>query len=185
MEDSKIVELYWERNEDAINQTSIKYGKYCSKIAFNILFNEEDSKECVNDTYLGTWKSIPTNRPEKLSTYVGKICRNLALNMYEKMTAAKRGGCQTEVCIDELNEISGDFEPDKEVVLSELTESINQFLSDISTDARKIFVKRYWYMENVKDIAKELEVSESKVKMTLLRTRDKLKAHLLKEGYGL
>ena len=184
MEDYQIVELYWNRNESAIEYTANKYGKYCMTIACNILYNQEDSSECVNDTYLQTWNSIPTNRPEKLSTYIGKICRNLAINMYEKMTAAKRGGAQTESCLDELEEVVGSNDDmDENINLEMLTGTINVFLDTLSTEARMIFVKRYWQMASVKDIAKEYNISESKVKMTLSRNREKLKTHLLKEGY--
>ena len=184
MEDYQIVELYWNRNESAIEYTEKKYGKYCMTIAGNILFSQEDSAECVNDTYLQTWNSIPDNRPEKLNTYIGKICRNLAINMYEKITAAKRGGSQMESCLDELAEVVGNNDDmDENINYEMLTGSINVFLETLSKEARMIFVKRYWQMASVKDIAKEYNISESKVKMTLLRNREKLKALLLKEGY--
>ena len=185
MEDNQIVELYWRRDEEAIQRTSEKYGRYCTKIAFSILNNSQDSDECVNDTYMQTWDSIPDNRPEKLRTYIGKICRNLAINLYEKVHAAKRGGSMFEDCLDELADIAGGQEPETELEAKELTDSINGFLGSLSYENRVIFVKRYWQIESVKEIATDLKISESKVKMVLLRTREKLKDHLLKEGYSL
>jgi RNA polymerase sigma-70 factor (ECF subfamily) len=100
MEDFEIIELYWDRDETAIQQTDRKYGKYCRKIAYNILYDQEDTEECVNDTYLQTWKTIPPERPERLSTYLGKICRNISINLYEKNTAAKRGGHECDACLE-------------------------------------------------------------------------------------
>ncbi|MDO5110026.1 MAG: sigma factor, partial [Erysipelotrichaceae bacterium] len=105
MEDFEIVELYWDRDENAITQTDRKYGKYCRKIAFSIVNDREDMEECVNDTYLQTWNSLPPQRPEKLSTYLGKICRNISINLYEKLIADKRGGNETDACLDEISEL--------------------------------------------------------------------------------
>ncbi len=156
MEDFEIVEMYWDRNENAITETDRKYGKYCRKIAFSIVTNKEDMEECVNDTYLQTWNSLPPQRPEKLSTYLGKICRNISINLYEKLTAEKRGGNETDACLDELGEL-----------------------------IRTVFVQRYWYMMSVKEIAKENRMSDSNVKMTLSRTREKLKLYLEEEGYSI
>ncbi len=186
MRDAEIVELYWARDESAIKYSDEKYGRYCRKIATGILYSNEDSEECVNDTYLNAWDSMPPNRPERLSTYLGKICRNLAINLYEKLTAVKRCGTEATSCIDELEEIlSSGQDVEDTLNMQMLTQSINTFLGSLNADSRKIFVKRYWYMTSVKDIAKEQSVSESKVKMSLLRTREKLKDYLLKEGYAL
>ena len=186
MEDYEIVEMYWDRDENAIARTDQKYGKYCRKIAYSILFDREDTEECVNDTYLQTWNSIPPQRPEKLSTYVGKICRNIAINLYEKLNAAKRGGTETDACLDELAELVGkNSDAEEQLDLSVLTDTINAFLRNCEKEARIIFVQRYWYMIPVKEIAKENRISESKVKMTLLRTREKLRDYLLEEGYSI
>lgn len=185
MEDQEIVELYWERSESAIEKTNEKYGRYLMKISMNILYNAEDSEECVNDTYLNTWNSIPTNRPLFLNTYLGKICRNIAINIYEKMTAAKRGGAETPLCLDELEEVVTGGDVSEQMELSLLTESINSFLEKSKPQDRIIFVKRYFYMSPVKEIAKECGASESKVKMTLLRMREKLKRFLETEGFEL
>lgn len=186
MNDIEIVDLYWSRDEKAIKYTDEKYGNYCRKIALNILYSREDSEECVNDTYLKAWNSMPPHRPEKLSTFIGKICRNHAINLYEKLTAIKRGSGQIDACLDELGEIVSDNSSvEDNLNLKLLTETINAFLAVLPVETRRIFVKRYWYMLSVKDIAKELEISESKVKMTLLRTRKKMKECLMQEGYEL
>lgn len=184
MEDFEIVEMYWDRDENAITETDRKYGKYCRKIAFSIVTNKEDMEECVNDTYLQTWNSLPPQRPERLSTYLGKICRNISINLYEKLTAEKRGGNETDACLDELSElIGGSSEVEEQLDLTVLTDLINKFLKKCEKQARTVFVQRYWYMMSVKEIAKENRMSDSNVKMTLSRTRDKLKVYLEEEGY--
>jgi len=184
MEDFEIVEMYWDRDENAITETDRKYGKYCRKIAFSIVTNKEDMEECVNDTYLQTWNSLPPQRPERLSTYLGKICRNISINLYEKLTAEKRGGNETDACLDELSElIGGSSEVEEQLDLTVLTDLINKFLKKCEKQARTVFVQRYWYMMSVKEIAKENRMSDSNVKMTLSRTRDKLKVYLKEEGY--
>lgn len=186
MEDTKILDLYFERNESAITETDKKYGKYCHKVASNILIQLQDVEECINDTYLNAWNSIPPTRPNRLATYLGKICRNIAINIYEKLSAAKRGGSQIDNCLEELEDIVGNnSNVDDEINLELLTDSINIFLRTINKEARILFVKRYFEMSSIKDIAIECNVSESKVKMSLLRTRDKLKRHLIQEGYVL
>ncbi len=186
MEDKDIVDLYWARNELAIKQTKDKYENYCGKIAYNILFDYEDAKECLNDTYLKTWNSIPSNRPGKLGLYVGKICRNLAINMFEKYNASKRAGTQTELALDELSECLGDKDNVQEYVdYNLLRDSINNFLRKQNKQNRVIFVRRYFYMSSIEEIAKEYGMSLSNVKMSLKRTRDSLKDYLIKQGYDL
>ncbi len=186
MEDFEIVEMYWDRDENAIAQTDRKYGKYCRKIAYSILLDREDTEECVNDTWLQIWNSIPPHRPERLSTYLGKICRNIAINLFEKLSADKRGGTETDACLDEMAEVVGQSsDVEEQLDLSVLTDVINGFLKQCEKQARTVFVQRYWYMLNVKEIAKENGMSESNVKMTLMRTRDKLKEYLIEEGYSI
>lgn len=186
MEDFEIVELYWDRDENAIAQTDAKYGKYCRKIAYSILYDREDTEESVNDTYLQTWNSLPPNRPERLSTYLGKICRNISINLYEKLTAEKRGGREADACLDEMAEVVGrSSDVEEQLDLSVLTDTINTFLKRCDKQARIVFVQRYWYMIPVKQIAKENRMSESNVKMTLLRTREKLREYLEEEGYSI
>ena len=133
MEDFEIVEMYWDRNENAITQTDRKYGKYCRKIAYSILFDREDTEECVNDTWLQTWNSIPPHRPERLSTYLGKICRNISINLFEKLSADKRGGTETDACLDEMAEVVGQSsDVEEQLDLSVLTDVINGFLNTMS-----------------------------------------------------
>ena len=157
MDDSKIIELYMDRSEQAISETARKYGRYCHYIAYNILHNDEDSEECVNDTYLRTWNSIPPKRPNKLQTFLGKITRNLSLNKYEKQSAEKRGSGQIPLILDELTEcIPADRNSETLVEDMVIKETLDRFLENLSADARKIFVRRYWYMSSVKEIAEEV-----------------------------
>lgn len=180
MQDSRIIELYFARDEAAINLTNQKYGRYLKSIAYNILQNEEDSDECVNDTYINAWNSIPPKKPNRLQTYLGKITRNISLNLIEKHNALKRGNNQVSLVLDELSEciptIGNDFED------AELTELINRFLSSLSSEACKVFVLRYWYVYSSAEISGFCKISESNVNVSLFRTRKKLKAFLEKEG---
>ncbi|WP_036610222.1 RNA polymerase sigma factor [Oribacterium sp. P6A1] len=184
MTDQEIIELYFARSESAIDESARKYGSYCSYIAMNILYNKEDSEECVNDTWLNTWNAIPPARPSILRTFLGKITRNLALNLYEKQNAQKRGNGETSAVLDELSECIADTKTDRPDDIPDkitLTECINRFLENQSADSRKIFVRRYWYMSPVSEIAAEYGFSESKVKMTLSRMRAALLQELEKE----
>ena len=183
MDDKKIVELYFARSEEAIKQTELKYGNYCFLIARNILSSREDAEECVNDTYLNAWNSIPPNNPNPLKTFLGKITRNLAINRYIRIRAKKRSG-ETDLIFEEVCE----FLPDEGVSLCEefaLKQAINTFLSSLSKKSRIIFVRRYWYLSPITEIARELAVSETSVKVTLHRTRLAFKAHLEREGIDL
>lgn len=186
MDDSKIIELYWDRSEQAISETSKKYGRYCHHIAYSILRKDEDSEECVNDTYLRAWDSIPPQRPNKLQTFLGKITRNLSLNKREKMSAEKRGAGQTSFILDELSECIPDEEDTVRTVENMfIRDVLDRFLDELPTETRKIFVRRYFYMSPVKEIANEYGLSESKVTVTLFRTRKKLKTALEKESISL
>ena len=183
MDDKQILELYSERSETAISETADKYGKYCHYIAYNILYNIQDSEECVNDTYLKAWQTIPPQYPSKLSTYLGKITRNLALNRYKYYNRQKRGEGQTELVLDELLECVPAAESTEQAVEEKiLVEVLNRFLDDLPEEKMKIFMRRYWYMSPIKEIADDLEMGESKVKMILSRSRSKLKQILEKEG---
>ena len=183
MEDREIVELYWKRNEKAITESEIKYGRYCFSIANRILRSREDSEECVNDTYVRAWNSIPPKKPEKLSVFLGKITRNLALDMLDRLNAQKRGGREISLVLDEIAEcVSSVNTTEKEFDNLTLTEHLNSFLKTLTTENRKIFMQRYWYIMSIKDIAKENSFTESKVKMSLMRTRENLKIFLEKEG---
>lgn len=184
MEDKQIVDLYWERSESAIAETEKKYGRYCHYIAYQILEDDEDAKEIVNDTYLKTWQTIPPKRPESLRPYVGMICRQLALNAYEKQHAQKRG--QLSLVLDELAECLPGNDEDWDVASGvALHDSLNTFLQGLPKKARNVFVRRYWYTSSIAEIAKEYSMKESAVAMLLLRTRNKLKKHLQKEGFNV
>ncbi len=186
MEDKQIIDLYWARSETAISETASKYGRYCHSIAFNILRNHEDSEECVNDTFFNAWKAMPSQRPNKLSAFLGTITRNLSLKKWEQYSTAKRGLGQVPLALEELQDCIPASENVEQVADDlVLTELLNRFLSTLSTDNRKIFMRRYWYMNTIKEIAKGYSMSESKVKMSLLRSRNELKQLLEKEGFDL
>lgn len=183
MEDRQIVDLYWDRNEQAISETSNKYGNYCFSIAYNILHNNEDSQETVNDTYLAAWDAMPPHKPLILSTFLGKITRRLSINKWRSLNAQKRGGSLVKVSFDELEECIADDKTIRQQLDEKLlAESIDDFLSTLKESERKVFVCRYWYFDSIEDIAKRFSYTQSKVKMMLKRTRDKLKEHLEKEG---
>ena len=182
MEDEKIIDLYWARCEDAVKETSQKYGKYCYGISYNILHSREDAQECVNDTYVKAWESIPPHRPNSLSAFLGKITRNLSLNLYEKNRADKRGSGQVPFVLEELSEcIPSGNTVESAVDSNQLTELLNKFLSETKTENRTVFVLRYWYMYSVKEIAERQGSTQSRIKMILLRTRKSLKSFLEKE----
>lgn len=187
MLDEQIIELYFERKESAIAETDVKYGRYCTTIANNILHNAEDSEECKNDTYMKTWSVIPPKKPDNFRAFLGRIARNLALDMYEKLHRKKRDINSTEAILDELAECIPDPNADVERISedSELRDAINAFLGTLSEDSRKIFVRRYWYASSVEEIASDYGFGKSKVKMSLSRTREKLKEHLESEGIAL
>lgn len=183
MEDIQIVQLFFDRSEEAINALSEKFGRYCSSIARNILGNAADAEECVNDTLLRVWNSIPPKRPESLKAYVGRITRNLALDAYDKRITVKRGGGQVALALDELGELIGkENDPLEHIAAEELSELINNFLATLPEDKRILFMKRYWYLESVRDIAIDLGMTESNVKTTLFRIRGQLKEALAQEG---
>lgn len=186
MEDAKIVQLYWDRDEQAIPATSDKYGSYCASIARNILGNAEDAEECVNDTYLHAWNAMPPHRPKMLSTFLGKLTRNLSLNRCRHNDAEKRGGGQRAAVLDELAElVSGGGEPEQEIDRRELLETINAFLDGLPRDKRRIFVCRYWYFDSVSEIAARFGLTENRVSVTLSRLRRKLRDHLSERGFML
>lgn len=183
MEDRQIVALYLARSETAIAETASKYGSYCHSIANRILDCAEDSEECVNDAFWKLWNAIPPHEPENLGTFLGKITRNLALDRYEHRSAAKRGGGQVPLALEELSGCLPGQSGELTDTLA-LTEALNRFLEGLSSTARRIFLLRYWQMLSVDEIARKLSVSQSKVKMTLHRTRNSLKKFLEKEDLG-
>ena len=183
MEDTQIVDLYFVRDEQAINETAYKYGKYLFTIANNILLSRPDAEEAVNDTYMGAWRSIPPHRPNRLSTYLGKITRRCSLEKWKASHDQKRGGGELTLALEELEDcIPGKDSPQTQMEQKELIHSINAFIKTLPETAQRVFVYRVWYLPPVNSIAYDFGFSESKVKSMLSRTRTKLKHHLEKEG---
>ena len=183
MQDHEIVALYWGRNETAIAETEKKYGGYCYVIAYNVLYSHEDAEECVNDTYLRAWETMPPEKPSALNAYLGRITRNLALNRYEYIHADKRDNRVTLIYDEAAHALSGEFtDPLDEIALKD---AVNSFLASLSNEHRIIFLRRYWYMSDVASIARDYRIPEGTVKSILSRTRNKFKKHLEKEGIQL
>ena len=181
MDDSRIIELFWKRDEQAIAQTQMKYGAMLRALAYHILRNREDSEECENDTYLGAWNAIPPTRPSNLSAFLAKTVRNLAISRRRANHAEKRGGGEVAVPLHELDECIPDVGADAWQA-AELTHILTDFLEALPTKERLVFVCRYWRCDSVADIAARFGYSQGKVKMMLMRTRGKLRAVLEKEG---
>mgnify|MGYP003397813329 CR=1 FL=1 len=183
MDDTQIVELYWERKECAIEETATKYGSYCYSIAQNILHNPDDAKECVNDTWLSAWNSMPPHRPSVLSTFLGKLTRRISIDKWRRTTAKKRGNGQLPLVLDELEDCVSDGKSiEEETERKLLAEVIAAFVKSLPETEQKVFLCRYWYMDSVSTIATRFRFSESKVKSMLSRTREKLRVRLEKEG---
>ena len=180
MEDCKIIELYFQRSQDAIVQTDKKYGKYCYTIAYNILSDALDSEECVNDTYLKVWETIPPAKPSRLSYFIGKLTRNLSIDRLRKKSAMKRCA-EADVAFEELDGMISDTMLDIHDTVF-LKNTVNSFLGGLSKRDRKMFIQRYWYLCSSVEIAKELGVSDSFVRVRLLRIREDFKNYLIKEG---
>lgn len=186
MQDAQIVELYLQREESAIRETEQKYGPYLAKIAYNILADLEDSKESVNDTYLKAWNSIPPHKPAFLSTYLGKITRQVSIDILRKRGSLKRRSSQYAVSLEELADcVPADGTPEQTVELQQLAEAIAAYLRTLSPQARCTFVGRYYFMDSIGEIADYYGMSRSKVESMLYRTRKCLKAYLEKEGYSV
>ena len=185
MDDIKIVELYLSRSEDAIAETDLKYGKLCRYVAMNILRNNEDSEECVNDTYFGAWNAIPPQKPNRFSAFISRITRNLALKKYEYVSAAKRNP-EVLVSLTELEEcISGQEYVEAELENKRIEKAISDFLWQQDIEKRTVFIRRYWYFEPIDSICKRYGFSRSKVTSMLYQTREKLRQHLESEGIEL
>lgn len=181
MEDIKIIELYFERDERAITETDSKYGKLCKKIAYNILNNLEDSEECVNDTYIGVWNAIPPTRPINFMSFVCKIARNLSLKRLEFMKREKRSA-GVVLSLEELASVLPDERFAPNVTDDDIGRLISRFLRSQKEDVRNVFVRRYFFFDSVKEIAEQYSFTESKVKNMLFYTRNKLKDYLIEEG---
>ncbi len=186
MEDSQIVELYWQRDEQALLETRRKYGSYFYAIAKNILHDHSDAEECVNDTYIGAWYAMPPSRPVMLGTFLGKITRRLCLKRLRARTAAKRGGGEAAIALEELEGcIPAGRTPQEALEAQELARVLDNFLATLPETERRVFLCRYWYLDSIRDIASRFGFSQSKVKMMCKRTRDKLLAYLYKEDIWL
>ena len=183
MEDNQIIELYWQKNADAISETASKYGAYCFAVAESILRNTEDSEECVNDTWLRAWNAIPPQRPDALRMFLAKITRNLAFNRFNARNAEKRGGGEIALVLDELGECLGGADTEAAYEAQELRRCIRHFVRSLPEREGNVMARRYFYAEPVADIARRYGLTENNVMVILSRTRKKLKAHLLKEGY--
>jgi len=184
LDDRTIIELYFARDEQAIKETDTKYGKLCYRIANNILNNDEDSQECVNDTYVGVWNTIPPTRPNNFKAFVCRITRNLSLKRIETATRQKRSQA-TVVSLDELAEILPDENIADGVTDETIGKAISDFLRGQKEDVRNVFVRKYYFFDSIGEIAKRYGFTESKVKNMLYHTRNKLKDYLIKEGVGI
>lgn len=181
MEDSAIIALYWDRDETAITATGEKYGAYCYAIAYHILKSPEDSDECVNDTWFRAWNAMPPQKPRVLSAFLGRITRNLSIDRYRQLHAAKRAG-ELEAVDLELDGCAPAFWADERIDAIATGEAISRFLRAISRDDRVIFLRRYWYVDSIAEIAARYRVSESRVKSSLHRSRARLRKYLEQEG---
>ena len=184
MEDQKIIDLYWQRSEQAIAETDRKYGGYCYAIAYNILSNREDSEESVSDTYMAAWRAMPPRKPGILSAFLGKITRNLALNRFAYDHAAKRNAPGIAV-LAEAQEGMGIQTEDHFTDEVALKDVINRFMDALPQETRIVFLRRYWYFCTIEEIAKNCKLPQGTVKSILARTRKKFREFLTKEGIFL
>jgi RNA polymerase sigma-70 factor (ECF subfamily) len=184
MDDKRIVDLYFSRNEEAIIQTDKKYGHYCYCIAYSILANREDAEESVSDTYMTAWRQIPPRRPAVLSTFLGKITRHISIDRWRERSAYKRGGGEVPLVLEELEDcVAGVQNVELEYARKEVIKAYIKFLDKLPITERRVFLCRYWYVESIEAIADKFGFSQSKVKTMLYRTRIKLRRQLAEEGY--
>lgn len=180
LDDERILDLYWARDDAAIGETSLKYGDKLQRLSDRMLRAKEDAEECVNDTYLGAWNAIPPQRPRQFFAFLAKLCRNIACNKLDWLNAAKRHA-DTVSLTEELAQCLPDNAADRRQESRELGEALNVFLQSLPQESRVIFMRRYWFMDSVQEIAERYNMGESKVKTSLFRTRQKLRAFLEKE----
>ncbi len=186
MKDSEILDLYWDRNEQAIMESQKAYGNYCYCIAYNILHDREDSDECVNDTWLRAWNAIPPKRPNRLELFLGTITRNLSYDRWKHKNALKRGRGGMELALDELVEcVASGHSTEEAVEAAELERLMNEFLHTLPMKECNVFLRRYWYVEEYSEIAGRYGMKLNSVKTSLFRTRAKLRAFLEQEGVVL
>ena len=184
MDDKRIVELFFQRDERALTETRQKYSRYLHRVAHNVLQNTQDAEECVSDTYLRAWNAIPPHRPSRLSVFLGKIARRLALDRYAALTAHKRGGGTTADILEEWRDALPDTDGDPADDIA-VRDALSRFLRQLPTDKRRTFIRRYWYGDPIHAIAADSRSTESRIKMMLSRTRAELKTFLEKEGIAL
>lgn len=183
MEDTKIIDLYWQRSESAIGETDRKYGRYCRAIAYSILENSEDTEECVDDTYVAAWNSLPPQRPNHFRVWLGRVTQNLSLKRVRTSLTQKRGGGELTLAYEELEEcVAGSQQMEREFEAKELIREVEAFLRSLSKEDRMMFMYRYWLAWPAASIARKLEMKESRVTSSLYRSRQKLRRHLVKEG---
>jgi len=186
MDDEQIVSLYWEREESAISETERKYDRYLTKIAYNILYDREDSRESVNDTYLAAWESMPPHRPSVLSAYLAKLTRRISIDRFRLKTRQKRIPSEYMISLSELDECVSGGNPTEEIInVKLLSDAIGVFLRTQSPEVRTAFLGRYYFLDSVKEVAAYCGMTESKCKTLLHRTRLGLKEYLRKEGFEL
>lgn len=179
MDDQSIVDLFWKRSENAIAETDKKYGRYCFSIAYNVLANNEDAEESVNDTYMKTWNNLPPQRPAVLITFLGRITRNISISRWRARKAAKRGGGEIILALDELDECIANGQNVEEKYIQEETAGVfRRFLDTLPDTERDVFLRRYFLLDSVASIAEDFGFSQSKVKSMLYRTRLKLRSRL-------
>ena len=181
MDDMRIIELYFERNEQAIKETDLKYGKLCHSIAYNILNNRQDSEECVNDTYVGVWNAIPPTRPNNFIAFICRITRNLSLKRLEFIKREKRSA-DVLLSFEELAAVLPDERYAPNISDEDIGKVISKFLRNEKEDAKNVFIRKYYFFDSIGEIAKRYSFTESKVKNMLFYTRNKLKDYLIKEG---
>lgn len=185
MTDEEIIELFFNRSEEALKELDIKYGKMCLQTSYNILGNHFDAEECVNDSYLGAWNAIPPVRPKPLLTYVLKIVRNLSLNRYHKNNAMKRNSTY-DLAVEELADfLAAPDDVESTFEVNELTEVLESFLDSLDKVSRVIFMRRYWFYDNYEQIAKKVGISEKNVSVKLTRLRKRLKNYLEERGISI
>lgn len=182
MEDNKIIELYFSRNENAISETLLKYKRYCEKIAGNIIGNKEDTEECVNTSLLDVWNNIQPKKPDNFRVYIGRIVKNNAIDIYKRLLAQKRGCGSFEEILDEASEISDGNKPEQTLERREIIKAINDYLYSINEKKRMVFVLRYWQCCEISYIAGALNLTEANVYNILKRERKKLTTYLKKRG---
>lgn len=183
MDDIQIIDLYFQRSEEAIQKTDTKYGRYCFRIANNILANREDSQESVNDTYLAAWNAMPPHRPPLLAAFLGKLTRNISIDRRRSLRAEKRGGGEFPLCLEELADcVSGSSGIEDAAIARDTVNALNRFLRELPDTQRSIFLRRYWYMDSVRDIAEACGLTQTGVTTLLHRIRRKLRKQLEQEG---